>query len=294
MSRTLLLPLLCAGLAAGGSVTPALALDEPPSLRIVTEGHPKTASYRKNIALALHACQVSQGLPRSDAGLPSEAELSAFRMEVRERLLDGPLAALYITASEVMPDPGKGCKLRVARNYRVEIDRTCSWYLSGGASAFDVGGPGVAEPLTEERSRPSNCQSKPETRPGVAAALAKAPRHSAPLGQSCIWDSDVDALLGGQPASSSKTGACQWAEMPVYPYTDYRGQPRPVGLLLALDDGTRAGTALSAALGAVAASFKNELTVFERGRPIAKDRFSRAGAEAFLTRPRWTELGDAK
>ncbi len=292
-TRVLSIAPVCAVVLAGAAL-PALAADAPPSLRIVIEGRPQPASYRKNISLALHVCQLSKGLPKSDAGLPSEAELANFKMEVEERLLDGPMAGRYVTRSEVMPDPSQACKLRVARNYWVEIDKTCSWQLKGGASVFETDGPGRAMPLTEERYGGPGCTPTPKIRPAIAAAEAKAPRHAAGLGAQCVWDSDVMAILSGTPTGSRPEGGCQWADMTVYPYADYRGQKRAVYLTHELSDETRGGTRLSDQLGGVAAAFKGQLVAFDKDAPIAKERFNRSGAESFLGRPRWVELGDAK
>ncbi|MGM9516114.1 hypothetical protein ACS5PK_17830 [Roseateles sp. DB2] len=270
------------------------AAETAPSLRIVTTGHPDPAAYQQNIAVALEACQLKLGLPLSRAGLPPEHLLAAFKLREEERLLDGQMAAVYETMSEVMPDASQGCKLRIARRYRVEIDKTCSWRMYGHSGLLGPDGPGRPSPLTEERSEVPACKPMATVRPATAAAQAKAPRHDAGMGQSCIWDSHTMALLVGEPLKDKGEGGCQWADMPVYPFTSYQGSRRSVPLAHHLDDTTRAGTRLSKAVGAVAAIVDARLTTFEKGGRIAAERFSKAGAESFLAQPRWVNLGDVK
>lgn len=287
----LMAPLMAALLATAGAVWSA---EPPPSLRIVTSGAPNPTAYQQNIAVALEACQLKLGLPRNSAGLPSESVLAAFKLREEERLLDGPMAAVYETLSEVMPDASQGCKLRVARRYRVEIDKTCAWRLYGHSGLLGPDGPGRPAPLTEERSEVPDCKPMAKARPATAAAQAKAPRHAVGLGQSCIWDSHILAVMVGEPLKEVGEGGCQWADMPVYPFTSYQGANRSVPLAHHLDDTTRAGTRLSKAIGSVAAVVDARLTAFDKGSRISPDRFSKAGAEAFLAQPRWVNLGDAK
>lgn len=275
------------------SALPALAADAP-SLRIVTTGHPNPVAYRKNIEIALHACQLRLGLPLSTAGLPSEGELADFKVQVSERLLDGPLAASYETTSELMPDPGQGCRLRVAHYFHVEIDRSCAWRLYGGSGLLGPDGPGSPSPLTEERSEVSDCKPMATARPRSAAAQDKAPRQDAGLGRRCIWNSHVLALMMGEAPADPGEGGCLLAEMPVYPYSSWQGDRRSVALFHHLNDTTLAGNRFSEIFGAAAGATDARLTAFDKGLRIPAERFQRAGAKAFLEQPRWTELGDAR
>ncbi len=285
---------LLGALSILGVAGAACANASAPSLRIVSEGHPDAKAYRDNIAVALEACQLKLGLPRSTAGLPSEAFLSTFKVRQEERLFDGPLAASYETQSEITPDPSQGCKLRVARSFGLQIDKSCEWRLYGNSGLLGEDGPGRSSPLTEERTSQPDCKVSATIRPGLAAAQAKAPRHNAGLGQQCIWDGEVMAILAGETPKDAAEGGCLLAEMPIYPYSSYQGRHRTVALTHHLNDETRGGTKLAKHFGAVAGIFNARLVSFDKGLRIPADRFSRSGAEAFLAQPRWVNLGDLK
>lgn len=288
--RTNLLSTLLTLAMTGAACADAAA----PSLRIVTEGRPNPKAYRDNIAVALEACQLKQGLAKSSAGLPSESFLASFKVKEEERLLDGPLAATYETQSEITPDPSQACKLRIARSFHVQVDKSCEWRLYGNSGLLGEDGPGHASPLTEERTGVPGCKVMATIRPGLAAAQAKAPRHDAGLGQKCIWDGEVMAILAGESPKDAAEGSCLLADLPVYPYSSYQGRHRNIALTHHLTDDTRGGTQLAKHVGAVAGIFNARLASFEKGRRIPADRFSRSGAEAFLAQPRWVNLGDVK
>lgn len=282
---------LLLALPALGLLNPALAADMPaPSLRIVSAGLPDAEAYRRNIEVAQEACQLTLKLPRSKTGLPSEATLAAFRVQETEQLLDGPMAALYETMNEIMPDPGQGCRLRVAHRFSVHIDKTCSWRLYGHSGLIGTDGPGTPAPLREEPGAVPDCQPLAKVRPATVAAEAKAPRQDAGLGQQCVWDSHVLELLRGSAPTGPGEGGCLLAGMPTYPYSSYQGQRRRVSLMHHLDDTTRGGTRFSKAIGAAAGVVDARMTAFEKGIRIPADRFTRKGAETFLSQPRWTEL----
>ena len=110
----------------------------------------------------------------------------------------------------------------------------------------------------------------------------------------CIWDTHVLALLIGQAPTAPGEGSCLLADLPTYPTSSWQGHKRSVALFHHLNDTTRGGNRFSDLIGAAAAATDSRLTAFERGTRIPAERFSRTGAEAFLSQPQWTELGDSK
>lgn len=272
-----------------GVMTAASAADAP-SLRIVTVGYPNAEAYRRNIEVALQACQLEKKLPLNSAGVPSVATLAQFKVQETEHLLDGPLAATYETPHEVMPDPSQGCRPRVVHHFDVKVDKTCAWRLYGHSGLIGTEGPGTPAPLKEEPSGVRACQTEPKNRPATVAAEAKAPRTDAGFGQKCFWDSHVLEIMLDKPPTGPGEGACLLADLPTYPTTTYQGSRRRVSLMHHLNDTTRGGIRFSEAFGATAGFSDATLAIFEKGVKIPAERFARKGAEAYLAQPRWSDL----
>jgi hypothetical protein len=262
----------------------------PSPLRVVRVGHPSMPTYKTQIEGSVEACQVIRKLPQSKPKLPDDATLSKFvRLEVEE-LFDGANWAEYTTLSEIHPDPQRRCALTVFKTYFVSIERGCFDTAHGGstllveltdydhpkAPGFEFGEEAVP---TQLRS-PSDCKARDKWDPsGLPKVKAGA--------YACIWDWEFlkrDFKRAGLPwddAAPEGTQACLLAHRPDH---QAGGRHHTIALQVkaAVDPQEHQN---------LYANGEIELQTLAEGVAIDPAKFTRQGAERFLSQPARQNFG---
>lgn len=279
----------------------------PPSdaaapLRIVMVGHSPVDKLRDMLEPLVMLCRKQVGLPESPGAMPSNAALASVASIETEALYDGPRYAQYKTSATLLPDSRDGCKVKVLRQFSVELETSCDrwWSGSAGARSFEV------QPLRSEEdiyrqdaalARTERCQARLPMAADTAAALRKTSRQPAGQGVQCQWSNEFglhvsEAISGVLPKHADPlSGTCFYADLPEYPYTTYRGERRKVPVMFRMarlpgDSYRPPGISLGV--------LDQRLKEFSAGSSIPAGRFGRAQAESFLKQPAIVPLEEPK
>lgn len=287
-----LMALLAGGLHAAGQKEGRV-----PAVRVVTAGHAPASQLRDQLEPLLMLCRKQLNLPPEPSGMPSDAALARVASIETEVLLDGPRYAKYQTTRNLLPDDKDGCKVKVLRQFTVELESSCDrrWSATSGGPGFKAAPMKSSELVytqDAEQARSSPCQVRVEPTPDLVAAWKKTSRQPAGLGAQCLWSNELGLHLGGSKASAHPdplSGSCYAANLPDYPFTTYQGNRRSVSLKFRM---ARLPGDTFRPPGIVAGLLDQELKEFSMDAAIPEGRFSRAQAEAFLKQPAIVPLAE--
>jgi hypothetical protein len=279
-------------LLLGGLLLPALAQEARDSsnpLQLRRIGHGNVAGLKLNIGVSIEACRVAKKLPlNAPKELPSDDFLAKLVVAEDEELFDGGRWAQYSTQRSVLADPASGdCKLALFVSRGVRIEQTCeSRYSAVMPTTQEMADPQDPKPPVPEVSTGpgGNCRKKPKA-PLPTQGL---PTENAGDGTSCVWWADAMAAVmrsAGMkaPGHNDKTlDQCLYARQPEY---FWRGHTRLVVVKSSGSDQSLAGNDISDIFGEVRGHSNQRQAELSDGRPISPERFSRSGAQAFLSQP---------
>lgn len=283
-------------LLAGSLLVPALAQEAKDSsnpLQLRRIGHGNVAGMKLNIGVSIEACRVAKKLPlNSPKQLPSDDFLAKLVVVEHEEFFDGARWAEYATQRSVLADPSSGdCKLALFASRGVRIEQTCeSRYSAVMPTTQEMADPeNPKPPVAEVSTGPGgSCRKKPKPLPTQGL-----PVQDAGDGTACVWWADAVAAsmraagLKAQGHDDKKLDFCLYARQPEY---FWRGHTRQVALRSSGSDQSLAGNDISEIFGEARALSNQRLAELSDGRPISPERFSRAGAQAFLSQPAKTAL----
>ncbi len=261
-----------------------------PAVRVVTVGHAPTSQLRDQLEPLLMLCRKQLNLPAEPSGMPSDAALARVASIETEVLMDGPRYAKYQTTRNLLPDDQDGCKVKVLRQFTVELESSCDrrWYGTAGSPSFKPTPMKSSELVytqDAEQARTSPCQVRVEPTAEQVAAWKQTSRQPAGQGAQCLWSNELGLHMGGAKAGAHPdphSGSCYAADLPDYPFTTYQGKRRSVSLKFRM---ARLPGDSFRPPGIVAGLIDQELKEFSVNAAIPEGRFSRAQAEAFLKQP---------
>jgi hypothetical protein len=283
-------------LAAMLALSPVIAQEVKDSsnpLHLRRVGHGNVEGLKLNIGVSIEACRTAKKLPlNAPKILPPDDYLAKLVTAEEEEFFDGGRWAQYGTQRSVLADPSSGdCRLALFTSRGVRIEQTCeSRYSAVMPTTQEMADPEDPKPPKAEVSTGpgGNCRKKPKALPTQGL-----PTENAGEGTLCIWFADATAAMmrtAGlkSPGHDAKTqDFCLYARQPEY---FWRGHVRQVVLKSSGSDESLAGNDISEIFGEVRGQSNQRLAEFSDGRPIPPERFSRAGAEAFLNQPAKTPL----
>jgi hypothetical protein len=284
------------GLAAVLALSSALAQEvkdgsNPLHLRRV--GHGNVAGLKLNIGASIEACRAAKKLPpNAPKHLPPDDYLARLVTAEEEEFFEGGRWAQYSTQRSVLADPASSdCRLALFVSRSVLLEQTCE-------SRYGAVMPSTQEMADSEDPKPpqaeltngpgGNCRKKPKPLPTQGL-----PTENAGDGTPCIWSADATAAMMRAaglkaPGHDARTlDFCLYARQPEY---FWRGHVRQVVLKSSGSDRSLAGNDISEIFGEVRGQSNQQLAEFSDGKPIPPERFSRAGAQAFLNQPAKTPL----
>jgi hypothetical protein len=263
----------------------------PLHLRRVGKGN--VAGLKLNIGASIEACRTAKKLPlNAPKVLPPDAYLAKLATAEEEEFFEGGRWAQYSIQRSVLADPASSdCRLVLFTSRSVTIEQTCeSRYSAGLPSTQEMADPEDPKPpKAEETTGPGgNCRKKPKALPTQGL-----PTENAGDGTPCVWSADATAAMMRAaglkaPGHDGKTlDFCLYARQPEY---FWRNHVRQVVLKSSGSDQSLAGNDVSEIFGEVRGQSNQQLAEFSDGKPIPPERFSRAGAQAFLNQPAKTPL----
>lgn len=274
-----------------GSLQAAVPQERPaPAVRVVTAGHAPTSQLRDQLEPLLTLCRKQLNLPAEPSGMPSDAALARVASIETEVLLDGPRYAKYQTTRNLLPDDQDGCKVKVLRQFTVELESSCDrrWYGTAGSPSFKPTPMKSSELVytqDAQQARTSPCQVRVEPTAEQVAAWKQTSRQPAGQGAQCLWSNELGLHMGGAKAGAHPdphSGSCYAADLPDYPFTTYQGKRRSVSLKFRM---ARLPGDSFRPPGIVAGLIDQDLKEFSMDAAIPEGRFSRTQAEAYLQQP---------
>lgn len=287
---------LTVALLAASLLGPAIAQETKDSsnpLQLHRVGHGNVAGLKLNIGVSIEACRVAKKLPlNAPKELPSDEFLAKLRVVEYEEFFDGARWAEYATQRSVLADPSSGdCKLALFVSRGVRIEQTCeSRYSAVMPTTQEMADPESPKPPVAEVSTgpAGSCRKKPKPLPTHGL-----PVQDAGDGTACVWWADAMAAsmqaagLKAKGHDDKKLDFCLYAKQPEY---FWRGHTRLVTLRSSSSDQSLAGNDTSDIFGEARGHSNQRLLALSDGHPISPERFSRSGAQAFLSQPAKTPL----
>ena len=287
-------PLLAlAGALAVTTVVAQEVKDSSNPLHLRRVGTGNVAGLKLNIGVSIEACRTAKKLPlNAPKVLPPDSYLAKLVTAEEEEFFEAGRWAQYSIQRSVLADPASSdCRLALFTSRSVLIEQTCeSRYGAVMPSTQEMADPEDPKPPTAEVTTGpgGNCRKKPKALPTQGL-----PTENAGDGTPCVWAADATAAMMRTaglkaPGHDAKTlDFCLYARQPEY---FWRGHVRQVVLKSSGSDQSLAGNDVSEIFGEVRGQSNQQLAEFSDGKPIPPERFSRAGAQAFLNQPAKTPL----
>jgi hypothetical protein len=285
---------------------------EAPPIRFVTEIRPDVLRTLELLQSQQDLCRLekeAQGQTVPVLSLPTAAQVAAHVSVRAEHLLDGSWEAVYGVQSILAPDRDMGCKIRIYRQYRADVAQVCGAGWGGGAAANWQGSQQEPETAPKLEARedesafyktlpknglpkgvPTRCSTANPKKVEDTRALAMATTQA---GVACVWWDGLmrrDLAAIGKPMADDDGGglrACVHPTLYYYPVRKVLNGNELLALkhTVRLPKGTEPNPLTPQVDGDM------DAVVWEQGKPIAAERFSRAAVQAFIQQPLWVDLG---
>lgn len=276
-------------LAAGpaGAQAPAAGDDTNP-LHLRRVGVGNVEGMKLNIGVSIEACRVAKKLPLdAPKVMPPDEVLAKLVVMEDEEYFQGGRWARYSTHRSVLADPSSAdCRLALFTSRGVTIEQTCeSRYSIGVPSPQKMADPqNPAPPVATVTTGPGDSCRRKRKRMSVQGL----PVQNAGDGTACVWAADAlaksmqEAGLKAKGHDDKTLDFCLYARQPEYLW---RGHIRQVVLRSSSEDRSLAGNDISDIVGEVRAISNQRLLSMTDGQPVPAERFTPAGAQAFVQQP---------